>query len=247
MTALRPPSADSVLYVVYQRDGDGAVTYEIDGGSVVSFWHGQAFEHAGKYYYVGFTTRTDGREGGIADDGMMAPGQVAIGQATFVQAGTPEQPRWAQVETDGYVGEFGAHDQGDPVDGRRPVQMHDTGDGRVLLAIPTRRFAGGVVRCQHAMFLFDPGNTDGLGFRRWGYLGSVAGLAGDEAVPGGLGADAAGSQATPLAFGAAGAHGLPLLAYASAGAVAGEDEGRGPGPANALTYAFDTKAGIYQP
>ena len=44
MSELKPPSADSVLYFIYQRDGDGAVSYKVDGGATVSYWYGHAFE-----------------------------------------------------------------------------------------------------------------------------------------------------------------------------------------------------------
>ena len=77
MSELKPPSADSVLYFIYQRDGDGAVSYKVDGGATVSYWYGHAFELNGKHYFTGFGSRSVG-EGPEGDNGMMDPEHVAI-------------------------------------------------------------------------------------------------------------------------------------------------------------------------
>ncbi len=248
MTALKPPSPDAVLYVIYQRDGDGAFTYEVDGGAIVSYWYGQAFDLNGKHYFTGFATRTEGSEGPEAETGLMEPGHVAIAQATFVQGGDAAKPVWSQLETDGYVGEFGTNDQGDPVDTTRKAQTHATADNRLLLAVPTRRFADGVATSGYALFLFDPDNSDDLSFRRWGYLGSIAaGSDNSAACDDGKVMPCAVSTGT-LSFGEATATGLPSVKVALAGkAISGPGTLRDLGPADALTYTFDAKAGHYQP
>jgi len=246
MTVPRPPSPDAVLYLIYQRDGDGAHCYEIDDGALVSFWLGHAFSLGGQHYFVAFTSRTAARAGLEGDALMMRPGCVAIGQATFVAVQPPGKDgdasarRWLQLETDGYVGEFGSHDQADPVDTRRQVLTHAMPDGRLLLAAPSRSFFNGSGYLRYALFLFDPLHTDALPFRRWGYLGSVlAGL--DDGQSGRV-------PAGGLAFGPAGADGLPLLLITAGDAVPGSvDQGGDPPPQDGITYAFDAKAGRYLP
>ncbi|MEG2805027.1 hypothetical protein [Stenotrophomonas sp.] len=248
MTALKPPSPDSILYLIYQRDGDGAFTYEVDGGVIVSYWYGLAFDLKGKHYFTGFTTGTEGEEGPGSEGGMEEPGHVAIGQATFVQGGDAAKPTWSQLETDGYVGEFGANDQGDPVDTTRKAQYEATEDGRLVLAVPTRRFADGVATASFALFLFDPDNVDALSFRRWGYLGSIAaGSDNSAACDEGQVMPCAVSTGT-LAFGPPSASGLPVLTVALAGKeIAGPGKLRELGPTDGLTYTFNAKAGRYQP
>lgn len=248
MTALKPPSADSVLYMIYQRDGDGAVTYEVDGGATVSYWYGQAFDLKGRHYFTGFSTRTEGNDEPEADAGMMEPGHVAIGQATFVQADEAGKQTWSKVDSDGYVGEFGSNDQGDAVDETRKAQTHDLGDGRLILAVPTRTFAGGVASTAFAMFLFDPDNVDALSFRKWGYLGSVAvGEDNSASCEDGKVTPCATSSGT-LSFEPVTESGLPRLKVARSGKIiSGPEQVRALGADDAVTYTFDAKAGLYQP
>lgn len=246
MTVPRPPSPDAVLYIVYQRDGDGAHCYEVDDGALVSFWLGHAFRLAGQDYFVALTCRTAARSGLEGDGRMMRPGCVAIGQATFMAArapganSDPAAGRWLQLETDGYVGEFGCNDQPDPLDPQRPVLSQATTDGRLLLAVPTRSFFNGSGYLRYALFLFDPLNADSLPFRRWGYLGSVlAGLEEDQGNTAGAGS---------LAFGPAGGEGLPsLLIPAEPSRTCAPTAAGDPPPLDGLTYTFDAKAGRYLP
>ena len=105
MSELKPPSADSVLYFIYQRDGDGAVSYKVDGGATVSYWYGHAFELNGKRYFTGFCTRSVG-EGPEGDNGMMDPEHVAISHATFTRVEKDGKSQWSKPDTDRYVGEF---------------------------------------------------------------------------------------------------------------------------------------------
>ncbi len=248
MTDLKPPSADSVLYVIYQRDGDGAVSYEIDGGAMVSYWYGYPFDLKGRHYFTGFATSTAGEDSEDGEGGMMEPGHVAIAQATFVKAEDAGKPTWSQVDTDGYVGEFGQNDQPDAIDDTRKPQSQETADGRLLLALPTRRFDDGVAQASYAMFLFDPDNVDDLSFRKWGYLGSV--LAGSDnaaACDEGKVMPCAASTGT-LSFEAPGQGGLPNVKIALAGKeISAPGKTRDLGAEDALTYRFDTKEGRYLP
>lgn len=249
MTDLRPPSADSVLYTIYRHDGDGAVTYQLDSGATVAYWLGHAFELKGKQYFTGFTTKTADAEGPEGDDaGMMEPGAVALGQATFTRVKQGEREVWSNPDTDGFIGQFGSNDQPDPVDTARKVQSQTTQDGRLLLAVPTRSFANGEEARSFAILLFDPDSVDALPYRSWGYLGSVAaGSDNSAACDGGAVMTCASSQGA-LSFEAADAGGLPAVKVALSGkAVAGPGTLRDLGPADAVTYRFDAKAGRYQP
>lgn len=245
MTALKPPSPDSVLYVIYQRDGDGAISYKVDGGAVVTYWYGHAFQVRGRQYFTGFATRSEGEPGPDSETGLMEPGHVAIGQATFTPFADEDKP-WMQLDSDGFVGEFGANDQGDPVDTARKAESHETADGRLVLAVPTRRFAGGVATASYAVFLFDPDNKDALPFRRWGYLGSITtGSDNAAACEDGAVSPCASSSGT-LTFGEADASGLPVLQVAQAGTtIAGPGDVHTLGAGDALRYTFDAKAGRY--
>ena len=248
MTDLKAPSPDSVLYVIYQRDGDGAVSYKIDGGAVVTYWYGYPFELKGRHYFTGFATSTEGEDSAGSESGMMEPGRVAIAQATFVQAEDAGKPTWSQVDTDGYVGEFGHNDQADAIDDTRKPLSQETADGRLLLALPTRRFDYGVAQASYALFLFDPNNVDDLSFRKWGYIGSVAAgsdnsaaCSDDKVMP------CAVSTGT-LTFEASGQAGLPNVKITLAGKEISEPgETRDLGAKDALTYTFDAKEGRYLP
>lgn len=247
VTDLKPPSPDSVLYLIYQRDGNGAVSYEIEGGATVSYWYGYDFALKGKHYFTGFATRSGGTEGPDAEAGVMEPGHVAIAQATFIRTEEAGKPIWSKPDTDGYVGEFGSNDQPDEVDSTRKPQSQEIADGRLLVAIPTRHFAQGVANATYALFLFDPDNADDLSFREWGYLGTVA--AGDDnsaACDDGKVMPCAASTGT-LSFEAPGQAGLPGVKIALSGKeISGPGKVRDLGAQDALTYAFDTKEGRYQ-
>lgn len=248
MPALKPPSADSVLYFIYQRDGDGAVTYQVDGGATVSYWYGHAFDFKGKHYFTGFASKTEGDEGPDGDAGMMEPGHVAISQATFVRVDEDGKQAWSQPDTDGYVGEFGRNGRAEELDTSRQVQSHPTEDGRLLIAIPTRDFMNGTDVRMFALFLFDPDSVDSLGFRQWGYLGSIA--AGDDnsaACDEGHVMPCVASTGV-LSFGPETDAGLPRLNVALSGqTIAGPNQVRPLGKGDAVTYAFNVDTGSYEP
>ncbi len=245
MSELKPPSADSVLYFIYQRDGDGAVSYKVDGGATVSYWYGHAFELNGKHYFTGFGTRSVG-EGPEGDNGMMDPEHVAISQATFTRVEKDGKVEWSKPDTDGYVGEFGRLGRADEIDTSRKAQGYATADGRYVLAVPTRDFMNGEEVQSFAMFLFDPDGKDALSFRLWGYVGSVR-VGGDNQ------AACSDGQVMPctastgdLAFEPASDGGLPALKVTPSGNTnAGSGKVRALGPADAVTYRFDANAERY--
>lgn len=247
-TELKPPSPDSVLYIIYQRDGNGAHAYELDSGATVSYWFGHEFELGGKRYFTGFASKTNDRDLPDGDMYKMEDGRVAISQATFMRIDEPDSPAWSQPDTDGYVGEFGRNDRAEEIDTSRQVQSHATADGRMLLAIPTRDFEGGVETRAFALFRFDPDNVDQLPFRSWGYLGSIpagednsAACADGEVMP-------CVARSGVLSFEAATDAGLPRLRITPSGnTIAAPGDVRALGPQDASTYAFDAKAGSYRP
>lgn len=247
MSELKPPTADSVLYFIYQRDGDGAVSYKVDGGAIVSYWYGHEFDLNGKHYFTGFGSKSQG-EGPEGDDGMMDPEHVAISQATFTRVDKDGKQEWSKPDTDGYVGEFGRLGRADEIDTSRKAQGHATSDGRYVLAVPTRDFMNGEDVQSFAMFLFDPDGKDALSFRQWGYLGSVR-VGGDnrEACSDGQVMPCTASTGA-LTFEPATDGGLPSLKVTPSGStISGPDKVRALGPADAVTYRFDANAGRYTP
>jgi hypothetical protein len=247
MSQLKSPSADSVLYFIYQRDGDGAVSYTIDGGATVSYWYGHAFDLGGKHYFTGFAAKSQG-EGPEGDDGMMDPEHVAISQATFTRVEKDGKVEWSKPDTDGYVGEFGRMGRPEQIDDSRKAQSFTTGDGRYLLAVPTLDFVNGNDVRMASLFLFDPDDKDALPFRKWGYVGSVP-VGGDNSAACDEGRVMPCSASSGvLAFEPAADGGLPAVKVTPSGtANSGPGEVRALGPADAVTYRFDANTGQYQP
>lgn len=246
MNDLAPPSPSIVLHMIYQRDGDGAVSYEIDNGVLVSYWYGQKFELNGKRYFVGFANSTE-ENSGEGGSGLLEPGNVAISQATFEQVGGANDAAWKQVDSDGYVGQFGAADQADDVDTKRKAISHVTRDGRLLLAVPTVRFTQGVEESAYALLLFDPNNVDKLSFRRWGYLGSIISGENNSASCDDEGGVPCVTSSGVLSFDAAGSTYLPTLRMNFSGKTLSDSgQVRELGPSDTVEYIFDVKTEGYQ-
>ena len=246
MSELKPPTADSVLYFIYQRDGDGAVSYKVDGGATVSYWYGHAFDLKGKHYFTGFGSKSEG-EGPEGENGMMVdPEHVAISQATFTRVEKEGKAEWSKPDTDGYVGEFGRMGRAEQIDEARKAQAFTTGDGRYLLAVPTLDFVSGTDVRMFALLLFDPDNVDALGFRQWGYLGSIpVSYDNSEACDGGEVMPCAASSGT-LAFEQTGT-GLPDLKVVSKGTtIAGPGKVREMTEADTVVYTFDQTKQRYE-
>lgn len=249
MDALKPPAPDSVLYFIYGRDGDGAHSYELEGGATVSYWWGHEFDFGGTHYFTGFTSKTNDREGEAGDsEYALEEGRVAIGQATFRRVGGAGKQEWAQVDTDGYVGEFGANDRAEEIDDSRKAQGHETGDGRYMVAIPTRAFTNGVTSRMFALFLFDPNNVDALKFRSWGYLGSIAAGSENSAACSDGEVMPCVSSTGALSFEPQADAGLPRIKVTLDGeTIASPGQVRALGEGDAVIHAFDPQAEAYQP
>lgn len=245
MSELKPPSADSVLYFIYQRDGDGAVSYKVDGGATVSYWYGHAFDLKGKHYFTGFGSKSEG-EGPEGENGMMDLEHVAISQATFTRVEKEGKVEWSKPDTDGYVGEFGRMGRAEQIDESRKAESFTTGDGRYLLAVPTLDFVNGTDVRMFALLLFDPDNVDALGFRQWGYLGSIPiSYDNSDACDGGEVMPCAASSGT-LAFEQTGA-GLPDLKVVSKGTtIAAPGKVRDMTEADTVVYTFDQSTQRYE-
>lgn len=174
VNGLLPPTPDSILYMIYQFDGDGASNYKIPGGATVAYWYGYAFNFKGKDYFVGFASKTNDEGGDLHADleYEMEDGRVSVSQATFVK--NEKGDAWLSPDIDGYIGEFGRDDKAVTVDRSRHAVSHETADGRFILAVPSSVPVEGEDVPGYEVFLFDPGNVDNLKkFRSWGYLGSI--------------------------------------------------------------------------
>ncbi|MCD9030010.1 hypothetical protein LDO26_17610 [Luteimonas sp. BDR2-5] len=246
MTALKPPSPDSVLYFVYERDGDGAHTFQVEDGDVVSYWYGYSFDLKGEHYFTGFTSRSVGSDGPLSDGTTMEPGRVAIGQVTLVRSDRSGQAGWSRIAADGYVGEFGQSDQPEAVDESRRAVSHELSDGRLLLAVPTRLFDDGVAVFAYAILVFDRNGAPQAPFRLWSYAGTIqAGSDNSAACEGGVLTCAASTG--QLSFEPAAEGALPRIRVALSGeTVSGPGHTRALRPEDALVFDFDTNAERYQ-
>ncbi|WP_242108039.1 hypothetical protein [Luteimonas aquatica] len=246
-TAIKPPAADSVLYVIYKKDGDGATSYEVDFGSRVTYWYGHQFDFKGKHYFTGFAYKTAEK---VGEEEKEAPeGKVAISQATFELTKPQDKAPWKLLETDGFVGEFGDNGKAVDIDDQRQPQTFETQDGRLLLAVPTSGFASGVATTGFALFVFDPSEVDKLRDQHWAYVGSiVAGEDNAAACDEGKVMPCVSSTGT-LAFQAAkDGGGLPALHVAKSGTtIEAPGKTRALGAQDAATYAYDKEQNSYNP
>lgn len=246
---VKPPSPDSVLYFIYQKDGDGSTFYEVDYGSWVGYWYGYQFDFDGKRYFTGFGYKTPEKLGEEEQDTLTDPeGKVAISQATFLLETKGGKTAWSLVEMDGFVGEFGANEKPSAVDPARQPQSYQTQDGRFLLAVPTTDFSTGVKTAGFALFVFDPQEREPLRDQHWAYVGTIA--AGEDnstACDEGRVMPCVASKGV-LAFKPADDGGLPTLQVALSGTtIDAPGKTRALGPADTITYDYDMGQGSYQP
>lgn len=168
-----PPTPDSLLYLIYQRDGDGATSYPIANGAWVSWWHGHAFELGGKHYYTGFAYATGER---FPADGEHTPGpgdHVDLAHATLQLTDPGAARPWTFLGAEPFIGRFGAYDRGNEVDEGRASREFRTDDGRLVLAVPTWSLQSGERIDSFDVFVFDPADEVPVGSKRWTYVGNV--------------------------------------------------------------------------
>jgi hypothetical protein len=237
-----PPSPSSVLYMIYQVDGDGATSYPIENGSVASYWYGHEFELGGKHYFTGFAYDTPEKYGKSDEESYPDPdAHVTLTQATFELANPGSDKAWAFQGAERYVGEFGGYEKADEVDAKRKAQSYPTPDGKKLvLAVPTTSFESGVTTSGFATFVFDPGERVKSDDKHWTYVGTVvtgednaAACDDGEVMP-------CESSSGTLSFEAGKDGGMPVLNVARSGTtIESAGKTRALGAADAATYTYD--------
>lgn len=244
-----PPTPDSILYLIYQRDGDGATSYEIANGAWVSYWHGHAFEIDGKHYFTGFAYATRER---FPADGGHTPGpgdRVDLSHATLQLTDPGAAKPWTFLGAEPFIGSFGAYDRGNEVDEVRRSQEFRTVDGRLVLAVPTWSFQSGERIDSFDVFVFNPADEVAPGQKHWTYLGNVV-TGGDNSASCGEEAGMAPCVASKgvLEFIPSGAGGLPGIRVERSGTIIeGPGRTRALGASDTAEYAFSEGQGEYRP
>jgi hypothetical protein len=248
-TVAEPPSPSSVLYFIYQKDGDGALSYEVENGSWTTYWYGYGFELDGKQYYTGFAYDTPFKFGKAAEESDPAPdAKATITQSTFVLTAPGTESPWTFQGSDRAVGEFGAYEKGNEIDETRTPQTYRTPDGKLLLALPTWYLATGVQVNTFDLLLFNPHELK-IDDKRWDYLGNIVigtdnGAACDE-TPGAKQACAKSTGA--LSFEPQEGSNLPLLKVQRSGTeTVSAGKVRTLGSDDTYEYRYDSEKKQYQ-
>ncbi|MGH8025736.1 MAG: hypothetical protein ACREO0_03315 [Pseudoxanthomonas sp.] len=249
-TVAQPPSPSSVLYFIYQKDGDGALSYEVENGSWTTYWYGYPFELDGKRYYTGFAYDTPFKFGKAEEESDPAPETKAtITQSTFMLTAPGTESPWTFMGSDRSVGEFGAYEKGNEIDETRKPQSHRTPGGNLVLAIPTWYLASGTRVTSFDVFVFNPHELAKTDEQRWVYLGNVVagednGAACDEDDGGKI---ACVKSSGTLSFVPQEGSDLPQLRIARSGTeIASPGKTRVLGPADATDYRYDAEKKQYQ-
>ena len=235
-----PPAPDAVLYFIYDKDGDGATSYEIENGSVATYWYGHQFDLRGKHYFAGFAYSTPEKFGEAKDGSDPAPGsKVTLANATFVLSKPGAEKPWSVVGAEPYIGEFGAYEKGDEVDPRRTAVSYVTENGQYLLAVPTTSLQSGSELTGYAVLRFQPGELEDIEDHHWRYLGTIwTGEDNSAACDGGEVMPCAASSGA-LAF-EPGARALPDIVVSPRGTtIASPGRTRTLGPEDRSTYTYD--------
>ncbi len=241
-----PPDAGSVLYFIYQVDGDGATSYEVANGSVATFWFGHAFELAGTRYYTGLAWNTPNKYGKPGEDDAGPETQVTLTEATFTLTGTNPARPWVFKGMERDIGHIGAYGNPPAIDGKRKPIEHRTPAGKLLLAVPSTSIDAGSSIDGYEILLFNPDYAQDNDDRVWAYLGSVT-----------TGEDNAAAcddgQVTPcisstgqLGFTAVAGSDLPTISVTPTGTTfAGPDATRPLGAQDTTQYGYDAAAKAY--
>lgn len=245
--AATPPDAGSVLYFIYQVDGDGATSYEVANGSVATFWFGHAFELAGTRYYTGFAWNTPNKYGKPGEDEAGPTTQVTLTEATFTLTGTTPNRPWVFKGMERDIGSIGAYGTAAQIDGKRKPVEYRTPAGKLLLAVPTTSVDAGSSIDGYALLLFNPHyEQEKDDDRVWAFVGSV--VTGEDnaaACDGGAVMPCIGSDGV-LAFSAAPGSDLPRINIQRSGTTfSGPDQTRPLGEADTAHYAYDPATRAY--
>lgn len=173
LSKIPPPRPDSVLYLISDVDGNGALSYETANGSYINYWYGLQYESLGEQHYTGFAWSTPARYGADEEENYPDPGtKVVLSHASFVATGDPEKP-WKWEGSEPYIGEFGGNERGNEVDTSRRHQLWRAPDGDVLLAVPTTYFVSGTTMRTIEILHFHAKLPLGVDDKRWRYLGTL--------------------------------------------------------------------------
>ena len=243
----KPPDASSVLYFIYGVDGDGATSYEVQNGSVATFWYGHSFEVDGVGYYTGFAWATPEKYGKPGEDDVGPTSTVTLSEATFTQTGKDPARPWVFKGMEWVVGEIGAYGKPSEIDTqRRPIEYTDA-SGKHLLALPTTTFDAGNTLQSYDVLVFNPRyDQDKDGDYVWRHLGTViTGTDNAAECDGGQAAACISNQGT-LSFEPAAGSEYPGINVTRTGTIAsGADQTRALGPSDTQHYVYDAARKTY--
>ncbi len=247
---VQPPSPSSALYLIYGKDGDGALSYEVENGSWTTYWYGYRFDLDGKRYYTAFAYDTPFKFSQAEKDREPAPETKAtIAQATFELTAPGTDKPWNFEGSDRSVGEFGAYEKGNEIDETRKPQSYRTPAGNLLLAVPTWYLASGTRISSFDLLVFNPHELSKTDEQRWSYAGNITvgqdnGAACDD-EQGAVMPCVKSSGA--LSFHAREGADLPTIKIAVSGtAIASPGKTRTLGPEDSIEYRYDPTKKQYQ-
>lgn len=256
-SAVEPPDAPTVMATIFDIDGKGETTYEVDNGRIATYWFGHAFESEGTHYYTGFAWETAPRYAKPAGsptntqaetEEEPGPGtRVNLAEATFVLTDPASDKPWKFRGMEPTIGEFGAYERGEDVDTRRKPLEHRTPAGKLLLAVPTTSFDNGITSDRYALLVFNPerlkNDIDG---HVWTYVGGVltgednsAACADGDVMP-------CTSSKGELVFSQDGRQDMPTVTVKPSGTtISGPNKTRQLGAADVTAYVFDAATKAY--
>ena len=249
-TVVQPPSPSSVLYLIFQKDGDGASSYEVENGSWATYWYGYSFDLGGKHYFTGFASQTPDKYGKSEEENNPAPdAKVTLTQATLFTTTPDAQKPWTFQGSERFIGEFGSYEKANEVDQTREAQSYETPSGKLLLAVPTWYLVSGTRVSSFDLFVFNPDELTKVDERRWTYLGNI--VAGED---NGAACDDEAGAAMPcvkstgaLSFVAQEGADLPLIRIAMSGTeIVSAGKTRSMGSEDNVEYRYDSTKKQYQ-
>lgn len=168
----QPPAADSVLRLISEVDGEGALSYPLANGATVNFWHGVTFNVQGQTYYTGFAWISPAVPGPQQDDYPDPARQAVLAQATFV-LGEDAQAPWRWEGSELAIGQFGSHGRGNAVDAHGQAQTLPLHNGDLLLAVPSLQDLPGETGRALEILHFRAALPTAVEDRRWRHLGTL--------------------------------------------------------------------------
>ncbi|MFZ5635519.1 MAG: hypothetical protein ACOY82_02920 [Pseudomonadota bacterium] len=235
-TQTSPPADSAALAAAFGQPDDGSVERTLPDARQAGFWHGYAYRTGEEERYTAFVHAVAPAEGGLASPGQ----QVDLVQITYVLRDGAWQP--AAPQTD--VGRFGGAGRAPTFDEARIPLAYTVSADEALLALPSSMVATGGARVDaYEIFLYAPGTG------AWRHAGVVrAGV--DQSAGCDAGSETPDTRCVRntggLRFSSSAAGNRPDIQVTFSGSVRGEDGAiRAAGPADAVTYRYDTDTGIY--